>query len=137
MRRNKRSFRLTAVTLQAVLLTSACRDSPTGPDASLTDSEIVEVVKTFGIILSSGLVDGSEAAFGTTKDRTCNGGTVTIELGEPESDVEEGLFFVFSYELNPQGCTASAAGGVRIQLYGDPAIGGDVRMQVTNCCCQI
>ncbi len=130
MRKNKRFFGLTAATCQALLLVSACRDGPTGPDDSLIDAEIVEIAKSFGSLLFSGVTDPSEDVFGTANDFPCNGGTVTTTLSEPEIDEEEELFIVFAYEVNPKGCAVSVEGGARIQIHGDPAIGGEARMRL-------
>ncbi len=130
MQGNARFFRLTIVTVQALLLASACSDGPTGPDDSLTAAESLEVARSFGSMLYSGLADTSDIAFGRTGEYPCNGGTVITTLGEPEFDEEEGVFFLFTYEVNPKGCAVSVEGGARIQMYGDPAVGGDARMRL-------
>ena len=130
MRTDKRSLGFTAVALQALFLTSACRDGPTDPDDLLTDAEVVEVAKNMSTMLFSGLADPE--IFETTVVSPCPGGTVSIEIGEPEIDDEEGLLFLFTYEANPQGCSVPLEGGANIVIHGNPGIGGDARMTITE-----
>jgi len=132
MRTDKRSLGFTAVALQALFLTSACRDGPTDPDDLLTDAEVVEVAKSMITMLLSGFAATDPEIFETTMVSPCPGGTVSIEIGELEIDDEEGLLFLFNYEANPQGCSVPLEGGANIVIHGNPGIAGDVHMTITE-----
>ncbi len=132
MRTDKRSLGFPAVALQALFLTSACGDGPTDPGDLLTYAEVVEVAKNMSTMLFSGFAGPEPEFFETTMVSPCPGGTVSVEIGEPEIDEEEGLLILFNYEANPQGCSVPLEGGANIVIHGNPGIGGDVRMTTTE-----